>query len=977
MPPYFGLVLARGTALIGRGRELALIQSALTSTQDGRGGTVFVVGEAGIGKSRLAAVAADLGFAAGMIIMRGRGSAIGPMVPYRSLTEALMSLVRSRHPVDIAALGPYRPILAQLVPDWGVPAIGEDNGSLVVLAEAVLRLTALAGREGGCLLVLDDLQDSDAETLAVIEYLSDNIAAQPTLLLATVRTGPSPALDLARAVTRRGSGLRLALPRLGEAQVRELVGSCLGCAALEVPAPLAENVWAGSGGVPLIAEELIEEALSSGLLVREPVGWRLVGGPWQQMTATVGRAIAGRLDLMSAQARELLSLAAVLGQRFPVDLLQAASRLPHRELLGQLHGDVVSQLVTPDEDTPGWYSFQHAQISDALLGLLPPDRRRELARRGAEAVAAVYPSYPGEWCQAGAALWLLAGDDVGAGRLFAEAGRRAFQQGAAGSAVALLDRAVELLAAGGEAATRADAFATLLYALVEAGQVDRAVASAAQLDQVAGMLDRTARARLHTRLAWAAMVGGRPREGLAQVQIARRLLGPDASDQDCAPVDIAEAHLTLDVPGRDQVKRAERLARRAAAAAEGADEPEVACQAWQLLGALTRSRDPEEGTACLERARELAVRHGLPIQEIHALIRLGNDDALRDGSVDRLEQVRGRATQVGAVTARYQAEASIALQAILQADFAAAEQLLDQVLEPTKRLRLLETTRYALLLRAVAAAHRGRRREMDAAFAELRHWEGDHAQHTPRAHGLARAWCALLEENRSRAGRELDLALAAEQRSSTIFQLTGRYGLHLLLRALDGQIEMPDYELIIAAPASRLRWDRQFALFAHAVLVGRTGQADAAERSLSAAVELAAPFPTARHFGLRLVAEAAIADGWGQPAGWLRAAEEYFHDREVPAVASACRTLLRQVGVPVAQRRQGAARIPARLRAVGVTVREYETLYLIIDRLSNREIAARLHLSPRTVEKHVASLLVKTGQPDRIALAEFAAALLG
>jgi DNA-binding NarL/FixJ family response regulator len=57
-------------------------------------------------------------------------------------------------------------------------------------------------------------------------------------------------------------------------------------------------------------------------------------------------------------------------------------------------------------------------------------------------------------------------------------------------------------------------------------------------------------------------------------------------------------------------------------------------------------------------------------------------------------------------------------------------------------------------------------------------------------------------------------------------------------------------------------------------------------------------------------------------------------------------------------------------------VREYETLRLVVDRLSNREIAARLHLSPRTVEKHVASLLVKTAQPGRIALADFAAAML-
>ncbi|MCW2932934.1 MAG: putative transcriptional regulator [Actinomycetia bacterium] len=962
--------------MIGRDDELHSIQSVLNAAQDGRGGAVFVAGEAGIGKSRLAAAAADLGFAAGMCIMRGRGSAIAPMVPFRSLTEALMSLMRSRQAIDITAIGPYGPILARLVPDWGTPSPGEDGGSLVVLAEGVLRLTALAGREGGCLLILDDLQDSDAETLAVIEYLTDNLAAQPTVLLGTVRAGPSPALDLAKAVTRRGSSVLLGLQRLAKPDVRELAGSWLGCAPADVPAEVAEYVWAGSSGVPLIAEELLEEALSSGLLVQEATGWRLTGTLRHRISTTLARTISGRLDLIGPHGRELLSLAAVLGQRFPVALLRAASGMQHRELLSQLHDDITSQFVAPDEETPDWYSFHHSLIVDVILSLLTAERRRELAARAAKAVEVTYPGFPGEWCQVAAAFLLQAGDPAGAGELFAEAGRRAFHLGAASSAVTLLDKALELLATDGDARIRADAFATQLYALVEAGQVERVMTSAAELEHVAGVLDPTARARLHTRLAWAAMVGGRPREGLAQVDVARRLLGPGAADQDSAPVDIVQAHLTLDVPGPGQVREAERLARRAAAAAEAAHEPEVACQAWQLLGALTRSRDPEEATACLEQARQLAVRHRLPIEEIHALIRLGNDDALRDGSLDRLEQVRAQATRVGAVTTRYQAEASIALQAILRADFATAEELLDQVLAPTMRLRLLETTRYALLLRAILAAHRARRNDMDAAFAELRRWEGDHAQHTPRAHGLARAWCALLEENRPRALRELSLALAAEQKSSTIFQLTGRYGVNLLLRVLDGQADRAEFESITATRASQLRWDRQFAMFAHAILAGRAGRAEDAARSVAEAIQLAAPYPTGGNIGLRLVSEAAIADGWGTPADWLRTAEEYFHDHEIPAVASACRSLLRRTGTPVSQRRRGIEDIPASLRTVNVTVREYEILCLLVDRLSNREIAARLHLSPRTVEKHVASLLMKTAQPDRIALADFAAAML-
>jgi DNA-binding NarL/FixJ family response regulator len=141
-------------------------------------------------------------------------------------------------------------------------------------------------------------------------------------------------------------------------------------------------------------------------------------------------------------------------------------------------------------------------------------------------------------------------------------------------------------------------------------------------------------------------------------------------------------------------------------------------------------------------------------------------------------------------------------------------------------------------------------------------------------------------------------------------------------------------------------------------------------------VRAAAPYAVARHLGLRLVSEAAISDGWGNPADWLQAAEEYFHAGRVPAVAGACRALMRRSGVSVGQHRRGHLDIPSHLRTVGITVREYEILQLLIDRLTNREIATRLHLSPRTVEKHVANLSAKTGQRSRLALREFAAAAL-
>ena len=958
--------------MVGREHEFATVERSLDAARAGRGGAIFVTGVSGVGKTRLVAAAADHGYAAGMTILRGRGSSVGPIVPFWSLTQAMMSLLRADLTINLDELGPYRPILARLLPDLGPSAPGEAGASLAVLAEAVLRLLRLAGRGRGCLLILDDLQDTDAETLAVAEYLADNLEQLPALLLGTVRTDPSAALDLATSAARRGCAALVELHQLGQPEVARLAAACLGADSAEVPVQVAEYLWVGSAGLPLLVEELLSGMLRDGLLARGDQGWQVTGELRTTVPVTLARAMADRLERIGAQGRELLSIAAVLGRRFTLTVLHAATGLSDRTTLSHLHTEVTAQIVAPDEQTPGWYTFQHPLIVDALLSLLTDEQRSEYAARAADAVTAVFSGLPGEWCQSCAALRLQAGDSASAGRLFAEAGHRALLQGAASSAVTLLDKALELLAPDGDAQVQADAFSDLLHALAEAGQVERAVSSAGTLQQIAGLLNNRAGARLHTQLAWAAVVAGRSADGMAQIGIARKLLGPGAADRDTIPIDVVEAHLILDIPGTGPVQTAESLARRAADRAEAMNLPAVACQAWQLLGAVCRSRDPDEATACLERAWQIAVRHHLRIEEIHALIRLGNDDALRDGGMDRLEQASREASQAGAVTAGYLADGSLALQAVLRGEFAVADTLLDEVLEATTRLRLVEITQYALTVRAVLEAHRGMRREMDAALADLREWGGDVAQNVPRVYGLARAWCALLEENRPRATRELSIALAAEEKSPSIFQLTGRYGLNLLLGVLDGTVDRAGYQSVIAAPAGSLRWDRQFALFAGAVLSGREGRPAAAADAVAEAMRAGAPYPLGRHLGLRLVSEAALADGWGTPVSWLQGAEEYFHASGIAAVASACRALLRRAGAPAIQHRRGRQDIPPPLRSYGITVREHEILLLLAQRLSNREIAARLHLSPRTVEKHVASLITKTGQPDRIAVGELA-----
>ncbi|MGC9665109.1 AAA family ATPase [Planosporangium sp. 12N6] len=970
----------RASVLVGRHTELSRLDRALTAARQGHGSAVFLVGEAGIGKSRLAAEVATRAFGVRMRLLRGRGSTIGPMVPFRPLTEALLSLVRGGDAPDPDELGPYGPVLGRLVPDWSRGEPPPAGGSPVLLAEAVLRLTGVVGRHGGCLMTLDDLQDADAETLAVVEYLVDNLDRQPTLLLGTVRAEPSPAVDLIRSAAQRRACDLIELSPLEREELRLLAASYLDGAPDGVPAAVLDRICADSAGNPFVVEELLNGFISNGVLVPGADGWRVTRELRTEVPTTVARSVARRADLLGPQGRTLLSAAAVLGRRFPLPVVQSVTGLDDRSLLSHLHAALAAQLVVLDDQAPDWYAFRHPLTAEALLAELTAADRAELARRAADAVEQRYPGMPGEWLQLAAALRLDSGAPAVAGRLLAEAGRRALAAGAATSAVTLLERARDLLVhddTGDAAEVRADAVESLLYALAEAGQFDRAVACVDSLDGQGGhALVARRRAALHTRLAWAAVIAGRWADGSAQIRAARRLLGPDAPAELVAPVDAVAAYHAVEQPGRDRLHVAESLARRAAAVADAVPLPVVSCQAWQLIGTLARGRDLAEATACFERVRLIAQEHTLPLWQLHALVRLGGNDALADDDTTRLEQARQEALRVGSVPASCDTEAILAMQSVLRGEFAAATAQIDHCWTTAERLRLTDIVQYLLLTRAMLGAHQGRRREMDRALADFRRWGGNQSRHQQLVFGLSRTFCALLEEDRARARDELDRALAWEAENPSVFHLTGRHGLHLLLTVLCREAGPAEYAAVTAGPTSRLRWNRQFALLAGAVLAGRDGRGDEAVAAVAEAGRVGAPFRMARHLGLRLVAQAACEDGWGEPTAWLQAAEGYFHDCGVVPVAAACRALLRQAGATVPQRRGGSDRIPAALRALGVTVREYEVFELLVERLTNRAIAERLHISPRTVEKHVASLMAKTGQPDRHALNAHASATL-
>ncbi|GIG61635.1 hypothetical protein Lfu02_60070 [Longispora fulva] len=954
--------------VIGRGAELALLDRGLAAARDRRGGTLFLIGEAGIGKSRLAAECAARAGAAGMPVLRGRSGTSGLAMPFRPVTEALLSYFRLLGPPRDPELAPYRPVLARLVPDWRDGTVADGPVTLIEVAEAVLRLLAVAGRDTGCLLVIEDLHDADAETLAVLDYLVDNVAGLPVLILATLRPDPVRAADLARDAARRRSAVLSELSGFTPEQVRQMAAACLGVDRGALPGTVGDHLVQHGDGSPFVVEEILRGMVAANVLRTGPAGWRVFGDLDIEVPVTVVRSVARRAHRLGAQGGELLQVAAVLGRRFDLAELRTVTGLDDRSLIAHLRAAIDGHLVTPSGSVADSYEFRHALIADALLASLTPTERAAIARRAADAVERAHPGLPGDWGQRVATLRLASGDLAGAGLLFARAGDAALAAGGLTSAVGLLERARELLTGRPELT---DVLESLPHALAEAGQLDRALALIDQLP-VTGGLSHARAAALHTRMAWWAASAGRVADGVAQVALARTLLGRAGGAEQTAALDVVEGELTLNghmgATGPDRLVRAEELATRAVGAAEAAGQHVVACQSWQLLSKVARLRGTGEADACLERVLDIAETHGLPVWHIHALTLLGGNEFLRTGHSHQLERALKAARGIGEISLLHTVEVSLARIWALRGDHADAREVAERCLASSTRLRHVDNQRMALLTLAVVAAHQGQRREMDRALAEFGRRGGTGSMHVPVVFGHCRAFCALLEEDRDRAVAELGESLAWSRTNLNIFPLDGRFGLRPFLRVLAGHAPAEE------DPAGQLRWNRQFVLFAQAVSLGRAGRAAEATAAMTAAREAARPFPVAHHLGLRLVAEDAVAHGWGDPEGWLRAAEQYFHPT-APAVAAACRGLLRRAGANVGQRRSGTGKVPAVLRDGGVTVREYEVFRLLGSAPANREIAERLFISPRTAEKHVASLIAKTGQPNRAALCDYAAHL--
>jgi DNA-binding CsgD family transcriptional regulator/tetratricopeptide (TPR) repeat protein len=902
------------------------------------GQTLVVRGTAGIGKSRLVREFGAWARAEGGIVLAGRCSPTGADVPLRPLREALLAAARSglRPSPD---LSPFLPALGALVPEWAeTPDVGVDRGA-IVLAEGLLRLMAeWSAPQAATLLVIEDAHWADPETLKVIEYLADNLSGQPIVVVTTIRDdGPGAGTDLIGLLVARRVAQAVDIQPLAAAQAEDMLRECLGVTT--VPAGLVDAVVARSDGIPFFVEELLATALG------DPTG--------RVVPSSIGAALDVRLGSLPDTTAEFLRYAAVLGRQFDWHVVAAALRCAPEDAIGFLSQAVKAQLIDADG---GVFRFRHALTVDAVQASLLAEERGSICAALLATLQTLDPELTGESCQLAANLADGAGRRDHAAQLWLEAAQRASREGSLVSAEALA------LRAQAERPVAADRVLLSIWAL--AGQPRQA------LDAGNRILSSGAEPRVQTEVRFdlvdAMIDAGRWDDAATYLQTLRGTPRPTRSHS--ARLAIGEAEVML---ARGDRTAALAFARAALADAQDCALTELTCRALWVIGRVERGRDTAAASAAFEAAYEYASRHDLPVFRIKSLLELGTIEMFERLGTGRLDQARRDALAAGALSTAAMVDLQLAAiyscrgQAALTVATAAR-------CEAVSRRFGLASLPMSLALQGVAHGLSGNRAAMEEAAAAARATGGDRDTVEMITLGNGVALYHLGEGQVHESLAALDEAMQVLRAAGGgAHPFPGRWA---LLRTVvdDGgeaaRDECRSLPFDTAMSRATLR-------AADAVAAGRVG-GDAGS-IFAEADQALSEFEGGllRSLSRLLVAPCAYRDGWGEPAAWLREALVTFEDLDLANFAGQCRLALRAIGEPVPRRaRSEAVSVPGVLAAQGVTPRELEVLGHLVAGRSNKQIAESLHLSVRTVEKHVERLLMKTGH-NRPELARFAESL--
>ena len=444
----------RADLLVGRDREQSELSRAFSRVSTEGAGMVLISGEPGIGKSRLLRE-----FLAGL---NDEATVINAVVwedtstPFMPLQSAFRALSSDPPPGWEDAL--VRADLSDAVTQTLSLAAGSiDSTTRQRLPDQYTIALQHLAEHRPVVFVLDDAQWASEPDLNFVRYLLRTSARLPILVVLSYRdtelNSSHPLQALIRDAYREVGATRISLSRLDEHGARQLIGNVLDSPAHTVSRGLAQAIQQEAEGVPFFIEELVLHLAEIGSLQRRGRSWELIEDAGIAIPQSVRAVIGHRLGMLPADARETLSVAAVIGNEFPLDLVvDVTGRISNtgRQDVGSHLDDAVQRsLLVARPLERGHYrderlSFAHDQIRDVLYSELNAIRRRILHQAVGEVLEeSGNPSDPGY--HAALAYHFGAGEDIERASVYAEsAGDCAAALGASREAVNHYSAALEI-----------------------------------------------------------------------------------------------------------------------------------------------------------------------------------------------------------------------------------------------------------------------------------------------------------------------------------------------------------------------------------------------------------------------------------------------------------------------------------------------------------------------------------------------------
>jgi len=377
------------TSLIGRTSERERITAAWQSASAGRPQLLVLSGEAGIGKTRLAeALLTDVG-RQGIATAIAHCYAVEGELAYTPVvtwlrSEALRPALAALDAVWLTEVARLLPELLLERPGLPPPSPLREDWQRQRLFEALAR--ALQSSHGPLLLLLDDLQWCDRETLAWLHYLLRFDPHARLLIVGTLRieelSTNRPLESLLVSLRRDRQVSEIALGPLDAAETAALASYVTG---RSLSPALAANLYQETEGNPLFVVETMRMGVGEHAGSQQPTGVSTPAPP--ALPSTMQAVIAARLEQLSPPARELVNVAAVIGRAFTFEVLKQVSGLDEDALVGRLDELWQRRIIREQGNS---YDFSHDKLREGAYAGLSRTRRRLLHRHVAEALEAVY-----------------------------------------------------------------------------------------------------------------------------------------------------------------------------------------------------------------------------------------------------------------------------------------------------------------------------------------------------------------------------------------------------------------------------------------------------------------------------------------------------------------------------------------------------------------------------------------------------------